>query len=212
MASNQAFTNVGSITPSINNLDISNNLTVGNNISMGTLNSAIKRVQSYTALAASANRVINLTAADSGTTILVNLDAGAAGNINFVLPALNAYVGPGMTFKFVLRGAVADSSGDIRIYPAGYTQAAGISATQSVADTMVCRAIDVATNNFTAIRSAVGNSTANDQGGINFQGGQALGGDELLLWSVSNAAPTNQQTMKWCGTAYTSSATSLVAS
>tara|TARA_B100000686_G_C16644011_1_gene891754 strand:+ start:475 stop:1140 length:666 start_codon:yes stop_codon:yes gene_type:complete len=190
-------------------LSVSGNLTAGSLFtqSLAGLNNQL----TLTALAATPNQVINLSREGSGGIIIVNLDSGAAGNINIVLPAAEV----GLNYTFIMRGAVAGAGGDIRIYPNGYTQAGGITAAVAPANTISLYLTDRtgATNQtLTQVSSAVGNALANGQGGVNFAGGVAVGPDRLYLQCVSAAAPTGVHDPQWTGKATCRATSALVAS
>ena len=202
------FTIVNTIADNIDNLVISNNLSVGNQMDAGVLNSSIDKINSYTAVSAGANQVVNLTAEQSGTIIEVTLDTGATNNINFVLPVASI----GLIYTFILYGSAAAGAGDIMIFPNGYTQAAGISAANGPANTINVFTTNSAGNTVLAIPSAAGNNTGNGNGGIQFAGGQGAGGDNLTLICVNTSTATAVDDPQWTGYAATASATSLAPS
>ena len=208
---NQGFTTVKQISNSVNNLDVSNNLTVGNSTFAPVLSSYKRKMFAYTA--ASTNQVVNLTAEQSGGIIIITLDDGGTSNINFVLPSVALPLfGVGINYTFILRGPVSGGAGDIRIYPFGYTQAAGVSAALAPQYTIQVISSDVAGNNVVKVSSSAGNNTANNAGGISFDGGVAVGPDILHLECVTRTVATAINTPQWVGYAYTTTGSAIVAS
>ena len=132
----------------------------------------------------------------------MNLDAGGAGNINIVLPAAEV----GLNYTFIMRGAIAGvGTGNIIIYPNGYTQAGGITAAVAPANTISLYLTDVVggpgNQTLTQINSGAGNATGNGAGGVRFDGGVAVGPDRLYLECVSTAAATAVNDPQWTGKA-----------
>ena len=204
------FTIVNTIANNIDNLVISNNISVGNQMDAGVLNSSIDKINNYTAVNAGANQVVNLTAEQSGTTILVTLDTGGPNNINFVLPAASI----GLQYKFILYGQASGgfgpADGDIMFFPNGYTQSAGISAANAPANTINVFSINLFANSVLSVASAAGNDTGNGNGGIQFQGGFSTGGDNLTLMCVNTAAATAVNDPQWTGYASSAASSALI--
>ena len=211
IAGNQFYTSVVDLAAQLPSLNVGGDLTVGGSITPGTFTDRITTLVAPTAGPAGPANVTVLTAAQSGTTIL--LPPAATNDWHIVLPPYAV----GLRFKFVLTGgAVAN---DIDIFPGTFVVGANAAAsglpTAATQGTMCVYVNDVAANGVTKVVSAIGGGLNTVTGGIMFQSGQAVGADTLELECIlatqgaTSAAAANAN---WVGVAYTASATGLVVS